>query len=133
MDRPLPKITVDDRPFWDAAARHEFVLQHCPNCNHWFEPAVERCWNCHSASLGWKPASGRGVVHTFNVYHRAYHPWFADKLPYNTTIVELEEGVLLLSQITGCAVDDIRIGMPVQVVYEDIEPGITLPMFRPTA
>ncbi len=130
-DRPVPKVTIDDREFWDSAKRHELMLQHCDACQRYFEPPVGNCAGCGSSDISWRQASGRGVLHTFNVYHRPYHPWFADRLPYNTAIIELAEGVLLLSQVTNCALDDLRIGMSLEVVFEDIEGGFTLPKFQP--
>jgi uncharacterized OB-fold protein len=129
----MPHITEDDAPFWEAALRHELLLQRCLDCGTFYEPPVEGCWSCHKPvpRIEWARVSGRGVVHTFNVYHRAYHPWFADRVPYNTAIIELEEGPLLRSQIVGCRNDEIKIGMPVEVVFEDIDERVSLPTFRP--
>ncbi len=132
-NRPMPRITVDDAPFWEGAVRHELWQQRCVDCRTYHEPPVEACWQCHTEPprIEWARVSGRGIVFTFNVYHRAYHPWFADMVPYNTAIVELDEGPLIRTRITGCANDQISIGMPVEVVFENVSSTVTLPNFRP--
>jgi hypothetical protein len=66
------------------------------------------------------------------VFHRAYYPGYADDVPYNTAIIELEEGPRMHTNIVGCANEDIHIGMPVEVVFEPFDDEIALPKFRPT-
>jgi uncharacterized OB-fold protein len=77
--------------------------------------------------------SGRGTVFSFVVFHRAYHPAFSNDVPYNVALVELEEGPLMISNVIGVAPDAVYIGMPVEVVFVEIAPGIWLPKFRPRA
>jgi hypothetical protein len=76
-------------------------------------------------------ATGRGTVHTFTVTHQNQAPGFREELPYVLAIVELEEGPRLMTNVVGCAPDAVRIGMPVEVVFEDVTPDVTLPKFRP--
>ena len=78
-------------------------------------------------------ASGRGEIYSFVIAHRAFHPFWADKVPYVSATIELEEGVRLLTNIVGCAPDAVRIGMAVDVVFEDVTPNVTLPRFPPRA
>jgi uncharacterized OB-fold protein len=89
------------------------------------------CNTCLSSHLLWQPAAGTGTVYSFTVNHRAPHPGFADRLPFVTAIVELAEGVRMMSNIVQCDPEHVTIGMPVTVVFEPVTAEITLPMFRP--
>ncbi len=130
-DRPLPSITPLTRPFWEAARRHELVLQRCQDCGGFRYPPGETCPGCLSERLEWVKASGRGRVFTWTVFHRAYHPAFARAVPYAVVAVELEEGPRLISNLVDCPLEALRIGLPVEVVFEDASPEISLPKFRP--
>jgi len=79
----------------------------------------------------WVRVSGRGKVYTWTTIYQRYHPAFAEELPYNVTMVALEEGPRLLANIVDCKNEDLRIGMEVEVVFEDVTEEITLPKFRP--
>jgi uncharacterized OB-fold protein len=70
-------------------------------------------------------------VYTFTVTHQNQAPGFRDELPYVLAYVELEEGVRLLTNIVGCPPDEVRIGTPVEVVFDDVTTEVTLPRFRP--
>ena len=131
--KPLPKITPENKPFWDAAHRGELWQQRCADCGAYYEPIVIDCHTCHRPEprIEWAKVSGRGKVHTFNVYHRPYIPAFAKDVPYNTAIIELDEGPLLKSQVVGCRNEDIRIGMPVTVTFEKVSDEVSLPKFQP--
>jgi len=128
--KPLPEIDEDIQPFWDAAKRHELVAHKCLNCGaHYFPTAT--CINCDNPKMEWVKVSGKGKVHTFNVYHQLYHPSFKDELPYNTAVVELDEGPLLRLSLVDVKNEDIRCEMPVEVCFEDVTDEVTLPKFRP--
>ena len=75
--------------------------------------------------------SGRGEVFSFNVMHQVYHPGFAGEVPYAVVVVKLAEGPKIVSNLVGVQPRDIRIGMPVRVVFEDITDEVTLPKFVP--
>lgn len=128
----VPTTTAISAPYWDAARRHELVLQRCGPCQrHVFHPRAT-CPYCGSDQLAWKPVSGRGEVHTYTVARRATHPAFADDVPYIIAIVELAEGPRLITNIVGCEPEAVRIAMPVVVDYRDIAgTDFTLPVFRP--
>lgn len=128
--KPLPPPTEDMRPFWEAAQRRELVVQRCGTCGGLRFPARELCSRCLSRDAEWTPVSGRGTIFSYNVMHQVYHPGFADEVPYAVVSVELEEGVRLLSNLVDCPPSEIRIGMPVEVVFEEVSPGVTLPKFR---
>ena len=129
--KPLPQVGPDMQPFFDAAHRYELVVQQCARCQALRFPARAICSRCLSRDAAWARMSGRGTVFSFAVMHQAIHPGFAAEVPYAVVVIELEEGVRLLSNLVGCPARDIRIGMPVEVVFDDLTPEVTLPKFRP--
>jgi len=79
----------------------------------------------------WVGVSGRGKLYTWVVIYQRYHPAFAEDLPYNVAMVDLEEGPRLITNIVGCNNEDLCIGMEVEVIFEDVTEEITLPKFKP--
>ena len=129
---PLPVATPESRPFWEAARRHELLLQRCRACAHWIFYPRAACPRCLSMDLAWEPVSGRGTLHTFTIVTRG-QKGFPLPSPYVLAVVELAEGPRLMTNIVGVAADPgaVRIGMPVEVVWDDVTPEVTLPRFRP--
>ncbi|MDO8613979.1 MAG: Zn-ribbon domain-containing OB-fold protein [Dehalococcoidia bacterium] len=133
IPRPLPRPSPFSRPFWEAARRHELMIQRCSSCqSHIFYPRYN-CPHCGSRDLEWVKASGRAKVYTYTVARRPTHPAFADRVPYVIAIVELEEGPRLTTNIVDCDPESVRIDMPVEVGFEDVDEEISLPMFRPAS
>jgi uncharacterized OB-fold protein len=81
----------------------------------------------------WVKLSGKGEVYSFIIVHRRYHPAFAADIPYVVAIIEVEEGLRMLSNVIGCKPDAVRIGMPVEVSFEDVSPEFALPKFKPAS
>lgn len=106
-------------------------MPRCNACNRYWFPPSTHCPHCTSADFAWTPVSGRGKVFTYVVYHRVYHPGFADEVPYAVALVELEEGPRMISNIVGIPPDELACEMPVHVVYEDVADNVTLPKFTP--
>lgn len=129
--RPLPIISGVNQPFWEAARRRELQLQRCRGCHMAWYPPGPVCPRCWSREHDWAPVSGRGKVTSWVVFHQVYFEYFKDKVPYNVVQVELEEGPRLLSNLVGARNDEIFVGMPVEVCFEDVADKVTLPMFRP--
>src|SRR5947208_15402456 len=130
-EKPLPKPTKEDRPFWEAAKRHEFMLPRCRECGHgWFPPYLN-CNRCLSFDREWVPASGRATVWGMIEMAQNYLKSFTADLPYNVVLVELEEGPKMFSNVVGIPNDQIRIGMPLEVVFEDVTDEFAIPKFRP--
>jgi hypothetical protein len=119
------------KPFWEAASRGELLIQRCPSGHRQFYPRAV-CKVC-GADPEWEPASGRGTVHTFTIIRQQHARPFRDELPYVVAMVELDEGVRMMGNITDCAVDEVRIGMPVEVHMAAAEPGVGVPFWRPVA
>ncbi len=124
-----PEITKVNASFWEAAARHEFILQYCPTCDRYQHEAIDQCPVCFG-EFEWREASGRGRIHTFILMHQVYHPVYSGRTPYNVTIVELDEGPLMLTNIVNAENDRIVVGAPVTLVFEDIEEGLSLHKFE---
>lgn len=130
---PLPRPSDDpvQTPFWDAAKRGELAFQRCGSCNTAFLPGRLECPACLSDELGWEKASGRARLISWIVYHRAYNPAFASRLPYNVAIVELEEGARMISNITGIEdAETLRADQPLVLAVEE-DDGIFVPRFMP--
>ncbi len=127
--KPLPKPTETSRPFWDAAKRHQLQLQQCGGCKAYVYYPRDRCPHCLSEKLDWKPVSGKGKVYSYTVVRRAATRSFADK-PYILAIVELDEGPRMTTNIEA-APERIKIGMPVNVWFDDVTPEKTLVKFKP--
>jgi len=130
-DKPLPRVSPDNRPFWDGCKQHELRLPFCAACGKPHLPPGPVCPFCFGDRLDWRPASGRGTVTSFTVVHQPWFPAFKAELPYNIVQVELAEGPRLTASLVG-ANADLRVGLPVEVVFDDVTPDVTLPRFRPT-
>lgn len=128
--RPLPAPDALTAPYWDAACAHRFVLPRCEECGRFHFYPRSLCPYCHSPRLAWTQAGGRGTVYSFSVIHRAPSPAFAADVPYIVATVVLEEGPHLMTNIVGCAPDNVRIGMPVAVEFLDLGDE-ALPVFKP--
>ena len=129
----LPRLDEESRGWFEGLARHELWLERCGSCGtiRFYPRAV--CTVCLSSEVMWERASGRGTVYTFTVTYQNQAPGFREMLPYVYAIVELAEGVRMPTNVVGCPPDAVRIGMPVEVVFEDVAPEITLPKFRPVS
>lgn len=105
------------------------MIQRCANCGTRQLPGRFACDECLAPDPEWVEASGRGTVFTYTIVHQKYHPAF--EVPYNVVVVELEEGPRLVSSLVGIEDDDVRVGMEVEVEFENVSEEISLPRFRP--
>jgi len=129
--RYLPVIYPEERPYWDALRQRKLVLPRCKSCKQAWFPLGPACPNCFEIGFDWSPMTGNGVLHNYVVYHKAWAPWLEKRVPYAVVQVELDEGPRLTTNLLDCAIDQIRIGMRVQAMYEDITDDIILLQFRP--
>jgi hypothetical protein len=131
--RPLPAPDPVTRPYWESLRAHAIRLQRCAACARFVFYPRALCPSCGHGELVWTPVSGRGLVHAFTIAHRHPHPAFAARVPYAVALVELDEGVRILGPLVGVEPSPaaVRIGMAVEIVYEDVTAEITLPGFRP--
>lgn len=130
-ERPLPRLDEESRGFWEAARRHELVVQRCRSCGAFRYHPRAVCPACLSDDTEWVRASGRGEIYTFTVTRQNQAPAFAARVPYVLAYVLLDEGVQVLTNIVDCDPEAVRIGMPVEVTFEDLNDEISLPVFRP--
>ena len=132
MRRPRPTPSPVTEQFWRATGQHQFLLQNCLRCNSvQFYPKAT-CTTCGASELDWQPASGKGTLHTYTIARRSTHPAFAGSEPYVVAIVELEEGPRVTGNVVDCDVDDVRIGMPLELAWDEPdEEGISLPLWHP--
>ncbi len=128
--RPLPSPTALTEPFWKAAAEHRLVAQCCDACGRLRHYPRPMCPVCYATQTSWQQLSGRGHIYSYSVAHRAFHPFWADRVPYMIATIELEEGIRMLSEMPDLAPESVAIGLPVMVDFEPIEAGLTLPLFR---
>ena len=129
--RPVPDPDIAGAPFWEAAARHELVLQKCAQCGTIRHPPRPMCPVCNSMDSLFEQASGRGRIWSWVIAHAPVLPSFAEKVPYNVVVVELEEGVRMIGNLLDVDNDAITEGMEVAVDFEDVEEGVSLPVWRP--
>ena len=129
--KPLPRPDAISMPFWEAAKRHELKIQRCNICGTYVFYPREACAECLSPDLTWVKASGKGTVYSYTVAHTPTHPAFAGDVPYVIAIVELAEGSRITTNIIGCKIEAMKIGMPVVVMFDDVTPEITLVKFKP--
>lgn len=128
--KPLPEPDPVSAPFWAAAAEGRLLFQRCPGCGHrQFYPRAA-CTAC-GADPEWAEAAGLGVVHTFTIVRQFGAPPFKEELPYVVAMIELEEGVRMMGNVTGCDVADVSIGMPVEAYAVWAAEGIGVPCWRP--
>ncbi|WP_426958430.1 Zn-ribbon domain-containing OB-fold protein [Muricoccus radiodurans] len=128
MELPKPELDELTRPYWDGLAEGVLRFQRCAACGHAWLPPRDACPRCLSAEAVWEAAGGGGRVVSWVVFHKAYHDAFADRVPYNVAIVELEEGPRLITNILGPN-GRLRVGLPVRLrVERDV--GLFLPRFE---
>jgi len=125
---PLPAITELSRPYWDGCARGRLLYQSCGSCGAALSDPGYICRWCHARDLHWQESSGSGTVYSWSTVWRPQTAAF--RTPYVVSIIELDEGFYLMSNVVGCQRDEIHLGMPVQVVFHEVD-GFTLPYFAP--
>jgi uncharacterized OB-fold protein len=129
--KPLPIPDMDSKEFWDGCHRHELLLQKCQKCHSFHYPPAPVCPTCFSSDLKWEKVSGKAEVYTFSIVRRAPNPdWEAD-MPYVVGVAQLDEGPRIVTNFIGCKPEDLKIGMKVQVSFEDATETVSLPKFKP--
>jgi uncharacterized OB-fold protein len=127
--RPRPAINRDNAYFWEGVDRGELLIQRCTKCQQLRHPPMPACAKCGSLEWDTVASSGRGTVYSWVVPHYPVVPMF--EYPYVVVLVELDEGVRIVSNLIDIDPGDVKIGMAVEVTYVQTDPGLTLPMFRP--
>jgi uncharacterized OB-fold protein len=130
LDKPLPVPTLETAPYWEGCRQHQLRIQRCGDCSQYqFFPRIY-CSKCFSDRVEWVNASGLARVLSFTIVRRPVSAAFAADVPYIVALVTLEEGPQMMTNIIGCAPEDVTIGMPVEVIFEDWTDTISIPKFR---
>jgi uncharacterized protein len=133
----IKPIVIDEtRGFWEGTVKEELRVQVCGACGHTQLPGGPCCRECLSQELTWERASGRGIVHSYTVVHRALHPAFAARVPYVLADIQLDEGPMLTSNVTDAPPHEVSIGTSVEVWFDEPDrdafgTAFRLPKFRP--
>ncbi len=126
-----PYVDLDNQGYWDAIKNHKLVLQHCNNCNKFIHPPRPMCPGCRSQdTLEWKESSGRGIIYSFIMFTSPKMAYPAYELPYAVVLVEMEEGSRICANTHEIEPDEIYIGMPVEVMFEDLPDGQSVFRFK---
>lgn len=127
---PPPMADAIALPFWEAAAEHRLVVQRCTACGTTRLPPAPVCAECQSTEAEWKTLSGRGEIYTYTLAHRPVAP--GQPLPTVIAVIALEGsgGLRMISNIVEAEPDEIAIGAPVELVWEDMGPDLAIPRFR---
>ena len=140
--RMEPPVGAESGPFWEATRDGTLLVQWCTSCDRGIFYPRAFCPYCPSSgssgSLGgstleWRTASGRATVHAATIEYKpaATGSTFSDGRPYVVALVDLDEGVRMMTNIVGCAPEDVRPGMAVRVTWEPLSDGRQLPLFTP--
>jgi uncharacterized OB-fold protein len=124
-----PALDDTNRFFWTSGQDGRLRFLRCQECGYWLHPPGPRCPACGAWEVAPEAVSGRGEVYSYTVNHQ---PWDGDDEPYAIVLVALPEqdGLRLTSNLVGCRVDDVRIGMPVRVTFERHD-RVWFPLFEP--
>ena len=125
----LPTPDSDSLPFWEACREGVLQFQVCTRCSALRHPPRGVCAGCGSADFRWKPVSGKGTVYSFVIYRRAFHASLQDDLPYAVALIDLNEGLRIVSRLVDSPMEEIFIGMPVEVRFVQVGGESVLPFF----
>ena len=128
--RPAPIPDADSAPYWQAAHDGRLVVQRCDECGGCQLYPRDRCLVCRGP-VSWVEASGRGTVYSFTVIRQNYSRPFRDWIPYVVALVDLEEGPRLMTNVVGCAPEDVRVGLPVRARFEAVSDTAGIALFTP--
>ena len=131
IKRPAPGVSDDNRFFWEGVKQGKLLIQRCKSCGDLHHPPGPVCPKCHSFEWDTIESSGKGTVYSFVVMHYPEVPPF--EYPNPVGLIELEEGVRLISQLIGVKPGEVKIGQKVQVEFVTFDGELTLPQFRPVA
>jgi acetyl-CoA acetyltransferase/uncharacterized OB-fold protein len=128
---PVPAIEPESEAYWTAARAGRLAMTRCRACRWIIHPSRPVCSRCRSRDVAPEDLSGLATVVTYTVNHQRWMPGL--EVPYVVAIVELVEqrNLRLMTNVVECAPDDVHIGMPVAVRFENVTDEVALPVFAP--
>jgi hypothetical protein len=129
-DRPAPILTADNQDFWEAARQGRLVTQQCAGCGRRRHPPRPMCPTCHALEYEIVDLAGTGVVYSYSILHHPQNPAFS--YPVIAVLVDLDEGIRILSNLVEIEPGQVRIGLPVHVRFEPTQGGMAVPVFVPS-
>ncbi|MFD9465619.1 bifunctional MaoC family dehydratase N-terminal/OB-fold nucleic acid binding domain-containing protein [Streptomyces sp. NPDC060027] len=126
--RPRPVINRDNAGFWEGVERHRLLIQRCTTCGTLRFPWLPGCGACGSPDWDTVESGGEGTVYSYVVMHHPPFPAFDP--PYAVGLIELAEGVRIVSNVVGVPHDQVRIGLPVRLEFQRYDEELELPVFR---
>jgi len=127
--KPLPVVDVWSRPFWEACKQNKLVIHRCNQSGEYFYPCSPISPVTRTHDWSWVEVSGRGKIFSFVVMHQLYFKSFTDDIPYLIAQIQLEEGPMLITNLVGMTREEVKMDMPVQVVFTEATDEITMPQF----
>ena len=130
--RPAPEADPITRPFWEAAERGELVVQRCSSCDRWIHYPRVVCPGCSGSTLTFEPVSGDGTLYSWSWAHRPAGRAFAERAPHLVAMVELEQGVRMMTTLDDVDPEHLTVGAPVRLsrFEKTAEDGPPVPIFR---
>ncbi|GFG50216.1 DNA-binding protein [Mycolicibacterium agri] len=127
-DRPI--VDADSEAWWAAVQQRKLMVTACAACGRKSLYARPFCPHCWSEDVALSPATGRARLYTWTVVHQNAAP-FDSRTPYVVAMVDLEEGPRLMTQLEGCAADDLRPDLELTAAFREDDDGFVVPVFRP--
>lgn len=127
-----PPVTETTEAFWEATRDERLLVQWCASCDEAVFYPREVCPGCLGDDLTWRESAGRATVYAVSVQHRPGNPFMADRVPYAVALVDLDEGIRMMTNVVDCDPEQVTIGQQVAVSWEPLSDGRNLPVFRPT-
>ncbi len=136
--RLAPSPTPESEAFWTGGRDDALLISRCRGCGHFFHPPGPACWRCRSTDVTPEKVSGRATVAAFTVDRQRWIPGFEP--PYIVAMVEIveEPGVRLITNVVDVEPADMRVGLEVEVFFEDWtalsgeeDTRVWIPLFRP--
>ena len=128
--KPLPDVTEENEPFWQGCREGELRMQRCTACGHLRYPIAALCPECLSEEHQWEALSGKGEVFSYVVFHQVYNQAFADDVPYNVALVQLDEGPRMFSNVKAADHAQISVGDRLRVVFDEVTDEVSIPRFE---
>jgi len=128
--KPVPRRDGLNGEYYAHAGQDELRFQRCGDCGTWRHMPRYSCAICGSANWSWEKSSGRGTLYSWTITHRSFHPGFSEDVPYAVVVVEMEEGMRLVSQIEGIEPAAYKLGMKLATVFAR-RADASLPIFKP--